>query len=222
MITLNNVHLQFAAFFKSEKLTPFAFLVSKKLSEGHICIDLEEGVEDAEFRSIFNQTSFSNYQRVLGTEKLVSTINAIKQPFVLHNNKLYLQRYFHYESVILNRLYKFISSEKKVFEKRAAALIEHQSLVEHLFPSLNENAKKTTINWQLIAALNAVINKLTIITGGPGTGKTTTVGKILTLLFTINPSLKVALAAPTGKAAARMADSLKSTVKHRQVINRKV
>ncbi len=54
-----------------------------------------------------------------------------------------------------------------------------------------------------------MLNDFSIITGGPGTGKTTTVAKILAILFTINPTLKVALAAPTGKAAVRMAESLK-------------
>ncbi|MFN9998209.1 MAG: AAA family ATPase, partial [bacterium] len=49
------------------------------------------------------------------------------------------------------------------------------------------------------------------ITGGPGTGKTTTVAKIIWLLLSIQPSLRIALAAPTGKAATRMAESLLNT-----------
>jgi exodeoxyribonuclease V alpha subunit len=72
--------------------------------------------------------------------------------------------------------------------------------------SIEEN-----VNWQLIAAITGVLNDFSIITGGPGTGKTTTVAKILAILFTINPALKVALAAPTGKAAVRMAESLKKS-----------
>jgi exodeoxyribonuclease V alpha subunit len=63
----------------------------------------------------------------------------------------------------------------------------------------------------LAAAVSGVLNNFTIITGGPGTGKTTTVAKILAILFAIDPALKVALAAPTGKAAVRMAESLKSS-----------
>jgi len=62
-----------------------------------------------------------------------------------------------------------------------------------------------------VAAVSAVLNNFTIITGGPGTGKTTTVAKILAILYTINLDLKVALAAPTGKAAVRMAESLKTS-----------
>ena len=50
--------------------------------------------------------------------------------------------------------------------------------------------------------LPALLNHFCIITGGPGTGKTTLIGKVLEILYTIDPDLKVALAAPTGKAAA--------------------
>ncbi|MEO9209631.1 MAG: exodeoxyribonuclease V subunit alpha, partial [Ginsengibacter sp.] len=69
---------------------------------------------------------------------------------------------------------------------------------------------------------SAVLNNFTIITGGPGTGKTTTVAKILSILFQINPDLKVALAAPTGKAASRMDESLKiAAEKENEIIQTK-
>jgi exodeoxyribonuclease V alpha subunit len=57
----------------------------------------------------------------------------------------------------------------------------------------------------------ACLQHFTILTGGPGTGKTTTVAKILWLQYTLQPNCRIALAAPTGKAATRMADSLQST-----------
>jgi exodeoxyribonuclease V alpha subunit len=65
-------------------------------------------------------------------------------------------------------------------------------------------------DWQLAATITAALQQFTIITGGPGTGKTTTVARLLALLYRINPDLDVALAAPTGKASARMAESLRS------------
>jgi exodeoxyribonuclease V alpha subunit len=68
-------------------------------------------------------------------------------------------------------------------------------------------------DWQLAAALMAALQHLTIITGGPGTGKTTTVAKIIWLLLSIQPNLRIALAAPTGKAATRMAESLLITTR---------
>jgi exodeoxyribonuclease V alpha subunit len=56
--------------------------------------------------------------------------------------------------------------------------------------------------------LQAYQNNFSIITGGPGVGKTTSIKKLLTILLKVNPELKVALCAPTGKAAQRMKESL--------------
>jgi exodeoxyribonuclease V alpha subunit len=89
------------------------------------------------------------------------------------------------------------------------SLVEHQQEVREI---LHNGKSKPTghLPWQTAAAISGALNNFTIITGGPGTGKTTTVAKLLAVLFSMNPSLKVALAAPTGKAAARMAESLKA------------
>ena len=64
-------------------------------------------------------------------------------------------------------------------------------------------------DWQKIAAATALLRRLCIVSGGPGTGKTTTVVKVLALLLALHPALRVALAAPTGKAAARLQGSLR-------------
>ncbi|GEO10949.1 exodeoxyribonuclease V subunit alpha [Segetibacter aerophilus] len=214
MQTLNNVHQQFAEFFKSETLKPFAFLVSKKLSEGHICIQVNDAALELEESAFFDaKTVFRNIAK-LQEEPLVTTSNGPKQPFVLHNSRLYLQRYFNYETAILKRIKAFVESEKGLFEKRAQQLSSHAAFIRSLFNSAaaNENALSgENIDWQLVAAISAVLNNFTIITGGPGTGKTTTVAKVLAILYTLNPDLKVALVAPTGKAAMRMAESLKSS-----------
>lgn len=61
---------------------------------------------------------------------------------------------------------------------------------------------------QRTAALAAATQSTTVITGGPGTGKTTTVAGLLALLLSLDPSARVALAAPTGKAAARLQESI--------------
>ena len=61
---------------------------------------------------------------------------------------------------------------------------------------------------QRAAALAAATQSTTVITGGPGTGKTTTVAGLLALLLSLDPSARVALAAPTGKAAARLQESI--------------
>ncbi|MDQ6812892.1 MAG: exodeoxyribonuclease V subunit alpha, partial [Bacteroidota bacterium] len=153
----------------------------------------------------------------LHNEPLVSLKDGEKQPFVLHNKRLYLQRYFNYETQILNRIKSFVKNEKNEVEKRLQAAINHVDFIKALF---NDNGftessiAAENIDWQIVAAVSAVLNNFTIITGGPGTGKTTTVAKVLAMLYAIQPELKVALCAPTGKAAVRMAESLKLSAMH--------
>jgi exodeoxyribonuclease V alpha subunit len=66
---------------------------------------------------------------------------------------------------------------------------------------------------QRLAAAAAVLGGLTVITGGPGTGKTTTVARVIATLQTVaGPGLRVALAAPTGKAAARLQEAVRDVV----------
>ncbi len=67
-------------------------------------------------------------------------------------------------------------------------------------------------NLQKKAIEVAVTESLAIISGGPGTGKTTTVAQILECLLEENPGLRIALAAPTGKATSRMDQSMRMSV----------
>ncbi|HSQ72978.1 MAG TPA: exodeoxyribonuclease V subunit alpha, partial [Rubrivivax sp.] len=72
-------------------------------------------------------------------------------------------------------------------------------------------AEGTGSDWQKLACGLALRGRLTIVTGGPGTGKTTTAARLLALLLLTDPAprqLRVALAAPTGKAAARLKQSI--------------
>lgn len=64
-------------------------------------------------------------------------------------------------------------------------------------------------NWQAVAAVSALRHQFCVITGGPGTGKTHTVARVLALLLTHEPNLRIALAAPTGKAANRLTESIR-------------
>jgi exodeoxyribonuclease V alpha subunit len=66
---------------------------------------------------------------------------------------------------------------------------------------------------QRLAAAAAVLSRLTVLTGGPGTGKTTTVARVLAVLHeSLGSGLRVALAAPTGKAAARLQEAVREVV----------
>ena len=109
------------------------------------------------------------------------------QPFVLEGERFYLQRYWLHEVKLAERLKSMALNEQTLaFDISAYFTDEHQQAAAEL----------------------ALTHQLALITGGPGTGKTTTVVKILTLLLMQNPELKIALAAPTGKAAMRLTESI--------------
>lgn len=121
-------------------------------------------------------------------------------PLVLHNSRLYLHRYFRYET----RLARQISA----MAAKNFPLVEKANLLDSFF----EDSELGT-DWQKEAAKVALQKGLTIICGGPGTGKTTTVVKILALLMLMaDHGLDVALAAPTGKAAMRLSESIGSSL----------
>ncbi|HVI46721.1 MAG TPA: exodeoxyribonuclease V subunit alpha [Chitinophaga sp.] len=211
LVTLNDVHQQFAEYFNIPALKPYAYLLSRKLSEGHICLDLDTISQEQESLP----ASYSipeNGASPLTSVPLVGKNGDDTQPFVLYQNKLYLQRYYRYESSFLKSVKTLLDAEKTVLANRTALLRQQHALISRLFTT-DEVIRSTDdpVDWQLAAAITGVLNNFTIITGGPGTGKTTTVAKILAILFATDPALKVALAAPTGKAAARMAESLRNT-----------
>lgn len=80
--------------------------------------------------------------------------------------------------------------------------------LDKVFPATDDKAQKT-------AAALALLHPITLISGGPGTGKTTTVAKLLYVLYQLGQTApKVALAAPTGKAAAHMTRSLRRGMKN--------
>lgn len=213
MRTLNDVHQQFAEYFDVPELKPYAYLLSRKLSEGHICLDLRRISEQLEGMPAYCQFMIPG-SAPLHFISLVGKNGAESQPFVLYQDRLYLQRYFHYETSFLQSIKGFLAAEQNVLQERLDILNAHKAFITSLFvpdpaAPANANASSDPIDWQLAAAITGLLNNFTIITGGPGTGKTTTVAKILAILYATTPALKVALAAPTGKAAARMAESLR-------------
>ena len=121
------------------------------------------------------------------------------KPLRLIGDKLYFARYDEYETILANRLLAL--TEKKINLNNDKL----QTLLDTFFPS--QNAK---VDWQKVACSVALQSAFCIITGGPGTGKTTTVTKLLAVLQSLYQSapLTIKLVAPTGKAAARLTESI--------------
>ena len=169
MQLINGVHQQFAEYFQTEPLKPYLYLLSKKLSEGHICVDLNK-MDEEELTS----AGYINFlsKKDLLREPLVSDGNEM-EPVVLFNDRLYLQRYFHYETIILNRVKVFIESEHAQSKQRLEDLKKHADFIKAQFENAVAGPGKNdeNINWPLAAAITAVLNNFTIITGGPAPGK---------------------------------------------------
>ena len=115
--------------------------------------------------------------------------------------KLYLHRYWAYEQEAATQL------------RRRAAQVHHPDpeKLTTLFRQFFPVQPGDSFNWQALAALSALQRGLTILSGGPGTGKTHTIAWHLGLLFALHSpgTPRVNLAAPTGKAAARLSEAIR-------------
>jgi exodeoxyribonuclease V alpha subunit len=214
---LSDIDIHFAKFITSfEKhedpdIFLAAALVSRSTGNGDGCLDLTTVTQKP---IIFGQ----NGENELRPPELSEWTNTLKQslavgvsgevrPLILDNkNRLYLYRYWDYEQRLTNAITARIKEDIRNID--ISILSEG---LNRLFPE-NEN---DLFNWQKVAAVMAALKKFCVITGGPGTGKTFTMAKILALLLELSPRkvLHILLAAPTGKAAARIGESLKAAKK---------
>ena len=204
-----------------------AALASHQLARGHVCLDLaatlqgpdqvlnlppdEKGVSD-EGRPLTPKQLLANVSLVQWSKALQSAAVSDGQavaPLVYQSGRLYLYRYWRYEQQvakgILDRLRKVPEAMPDVEQVRR--------IIDVLFGdpvTLWEDEGEP--DWQRVACALASRQHFSIVTGGPGTGKTTTVVRLLALLQALNISatqpLRIRLAAPTGKAAARLSESI--------------
>ncbi len=184
-----------------------AAAVSQATSEGHVCLSLQELAGDA---------AIGLDSTALGLALMASGVVGTPEhpgamPLILDDEGcLYLHRYFDYERRLAARLVQAAQATQAMpFDIDVAV---RQQLSELFQP--NEARLGGALDWQKIAAALALRGRLTIISGGPGTGKTTTVVNLLACLIAQNPACRIALAAPTGKAAARMTEAIRQRAAH--------
>jgi len=178
-------------------------LVSKLLSEGHICLDIKEmsGTVMPVSQIDSNLVRFpdlNSWMKALEQSLIIS--DTIRTPLVLdRDHKLYFSKYYNFQ----NRLSKNIAQRVSIKPlKIDEAVID--KMLEYHFPETGNQYIR-----QKKAVKNAVSNYFTIVSGGPGTGKTyvtTVIKKMLILLaekFSL-PAPEIMCVAPTGKAASKM------------------
>ncbi len=179
-----------------------AQLASIATSGGHACALLAEGFDQAGDPGLPQVRDALLRSGAVGTPEVPDA-----RPLILDAaGRLYLHRYFDYERRLAQRLCR----ERPVRPPVSAAARE---LLQRLFAP-NRAALEGHPDWQQLAAGLALRQPFTIISGGPGTGKTTTVVNLLACLLAQDAACRIALAAPTGKAAARMLEALRARAGH--------
>ena len=124
-------------------------------------------------------------------------------PLLLDDDgRLYLYRYYAYERRLADNLRRRAGASTQATDAATG------NRLAQLFAA-NRARLGDRVDWQRLAVALAWRNRLTIISGGPGTGKTRTIAALLACLLDEQPDMRVALAAPTGKAAARMLEALR-------------
>jgi len=220
---LTHLNVAFAKFLHEEEshasdsLLLLGALVSYRLNQGDVYLDLktlfdqpadallpfdETTSEDVAKLTAYLETT--NLDTVLGQSILVSTVEG-NSPLVWDkmHQRFYLRRYWRYQQTVDNKI-------------EARAKYRAEKLPSQIVSRLNTlfQKNKETPDWQKIACALALRSRFCIITGGPGTGKTTTLTKLLALAIersqVQSPTHQplILLAAPTGKAANRVNESI--------------
>ncbi|QYD69008.1 exodeoxyribonuclease V subunit alpha [Paraburkholderia edwinii] len=239
-----------------------AALASHQLGRGHACLELQAALDDPTFvlslppddaidrmvdapthapTDLLKGVTLEQWLEALDDAALVNS-GAGNTPLVLIGTRLYLRRYWQYEQDVCAGIERRLHAS---LERAEALDIDAvRATLDVLFPPSNRGvAGQQAADWQKLACALAARSAFSIVTGGPGTGKTTTVVKLLALLQAIALSdsaargagsvgtvgvaatsdasgttgrrvrpLRIKLAAPTGKAAARLNESIAGAV----------
>jgi exodeoxyribonuclease V alpha subunit len=197
---------------KDPEIILAAALVSSVTGNGDICLDLGSvsemqvmGEQNIEIPVRLPKPVL--WQRKLRQSSVVGKPGEFYPLILDEKNRLYLYRYWEYEKIVAESIKNRIN--ETVTDIDASVLKDSSKR----FFSINSGSEisREGINWQKVATMTAAVKKFCVISGGPGTGKTYTVAKILSVLLEQKRKEKwrIFLCAPTGKAAVKLSESIK-------------
>ncbi|WDN90296.1 exodeoxyribonuclease V alpha subunit [Desulfosarcina sp. BuS5] len=216
----NSIDIRFANFIAriSENNDPDillgAALVSNVTGDGNVCLDLASFAGRA-LTEMYQAESAEKAPPVVCPEistwrKKLLSISAVGRPgdycpLIMDDDRLYLYRYWEYEKKLADSIRSRVlpQSCNKICDRINFDFLN--KTLAWLFPGQEQAGDR-----QRAALINVVFNNFTVITGGPGTGKTTVITKIIAILLALAKGgrFKILMAAPTGKAAARLSESI--------------
>ncbi|HTN34261.1 MAG TPA: exodeoxyribonuclease V subunit alpha [Marinobacter sp.] len=212
-----------------------AALVSHQVGRGHVCIDLANLLQDAgttlslppddvqrpvnhDERSPTRCPMPGDLLAGLSLNECISLLQesyavsdgSLTSPLVLNETRLYLRRFWRYEQQIAGGIHRRLSQPSPLADAQSDAANTLSRALTTLFGTSEQ------VDYQKLACALAARNHFAVITGGPGTGKTTTVVNLLAALQAVageqGRKYRIRLAAPTGKAAARLNESIGGAV----------
>lgn len=213
-----------------------AALASHQLGRGHVCLDLQATLEDPAFAlslppdgpqvltdeppqppaEVLAGVTVEDWLAALDVADLVGEGEG-NTPLVLAGTRCYLRRYWQYEQDVRAGIEARLAQRARIETELPAEAA--RAALDALFAPRAAAQSARRADWQKLACALAARSAFSIITGGPGTGKTTTVVRLLALLQTLalgdrmsGRPLRIRLAAPTGKAAARLNESIAGAV----------
>ncbi len=216
---------------QNELLLVLFMALSESLRQGHSCLPLEVIANSYWGRASDNDNIIT--QQGFLFPALSSLITLVEQlhcsssennqhPVVFFNNSLYLRRYYCFEQELAHyikpRLNHRLTTDFKAI----------QTCLAQVFTQEDFSVKSAkNLDWQMLSVANALNKQFSIIAGGPGTGKTYTVTKVLAAIIllaeqtantkisehkALNNTPRIAMVAPTGKAAQRLSESINDAV----------
>lgn len=213
----------------SEEAAAFLCHLTMAAKQGHLCVKVEENLIYPSPEHLWGQeaietTSQDIFQKL--THMIIQGANEIPEalltntsstilkqkpptPLCRFKNLFYLQKYWIYES-------HFIFHLQRILKTPPSILFPDDIIQDKVWALLVQGILQPE---QADAILNASANSLSLITGGPGTGKSFTAGQLVKTYWEALPiehrqKYEIALAAPTGKAAANLQRSLNAIVSH--------